>query len=169
VPADLLQAPPAAIAAPLPVTDQRPDIYNLNRFELSQGVPGRGYEEAKQQLQGGNGGGVWMKYIFPSMGSQGEYPHWAIGGLGEAQMYLEDTVLSERLQECCQLVLDSSRSVEEIFGEEDADKFRASMTLFTLATENVPMTAIHEFFLKCLRKCEGGPHPAIMDKCGLIP
>jgi uncharacterized protein (DUF1810 family) len=59
---------------------------------------------------------------------------YAIASTEEAAAYLAHPVLGPRLAECTELVNRvQDRSIEEIFGELDALKFRSSMTLFAEA------------------------------------
>ena len=60
---------------------------------------------------------------------------YGIADLAEAQAYLADPLLGERLRKCTEAVLDwaGRREAIEIFGSIDALKFASSMTLFELA------------------------------------
>ena len=74
---------------------------------------------------------------------------YSISSLEEATAYLNHHVLGPRLFECARLVTDTSdRTIKQILGPTDCEKFRSSMTLFARATaENqVFENALHKYF-----------------------
>ena len=81
----------------------------------------------------------WMWFIFPQikgLGSSEMSKKFAINNLKEAKEYLEHPVLGKRLIECTQLILESKRDIDKIFGWPDNEKFISCMTLFCCVKEN---------------------------------
>jgi len=76
-----------------------------------------------------------MWFVFPQLKGLGSSPnanHFGISSRAEAKAYLDHSILGPRLLECTTLVNSvEGRSIEAIFGEIDAMKFRSSMTLFS--------------------------------------
>jgi uncharacterized protein (DUF1810 family) len=76
----------------------------------------------------------WMWFVFPQLTSLGRSQTaqiYGISDLAEAQAYLDDPTLRQRLVQVCGLMLlHSDKSPEEILGSIDAMKLRSSMTLF---------------------------------------
>ncbi len=81
-----------------------------------------------------------MWFVFPQIGDLGESAMsrtYAIRSLAEAKAYLEHPVLGPRLRECTELVNRvAGRSIVEVFGRPDCDKFRSCATLFSAAAPN---------------------------------
>jgi uncharacterized protein (DUF1810 family) len=127
------------------------DPYNLQRFVGAQnGI----YDDVCTELRAGHKSSHWMWFIFPQikglgMGSTSKW--FAISSLGEAEAYLQHSILGPRLRECTQLVnLVEGLSIQEIFGSPDHLKFRSCMTLFSHATSE------NRVFLDALQKYSGG-------------
>jgi len=127
------------------------DAHNLQRFvEAQDGVTGA----VERELGSGKKRSHWMWFVFPQISGLGQSmmaQKYAIRSLDEAKAYLEHPVLGERLRRWTELVLDvEGKSAKEIFGYPDYLKFRSSMTLFTLVSEeNSP-------FHQALEKYYGG-------------
>lgn len=112
---------------------------NLERFLNAQtgsvwasNESGPTYEEALAEVRAGRKRSHWIWYIFPQMkglGHSARSHYYGIDGREEAKAYIEHPVLRERLVEISQAVLDSPRSVYEIFGS-DAIKVRSCILLF---------------------------------------
>lgn len=110
---------------------------NLERFLHAQdsgGIyDGTGtYAEALQEVKNGHKSGHWIWYIFPQMKGLGRSEisqFYGINGREEAKAYIEHPVLRERLVEICEAVLNSEKSVYDIFGQ-DAIKVRSCILLF---------------------------------------
>ena len=121
------------------------DPYNLQRFVDAQGPL---IASALVELQHGRKRGHWIWFIFPQLkglGRSANSEFFGISGLAEAQAYAEHPVLGARLTDCTQAVnVVKNRTVEDIFGEVDAMKFRSSMTLFASAAPK------NEIFLAAL-------------------
>ena len=75
-----------------------------------------------------------MWFIFPQMKGLGHSSlanFYGISSRAEAEAYLRHPVLGQRLVDCTALVNSiEGSSIEEIFGQTDAMKFRSCMTLF---------------------------------------
>jgi uncharacterized protein (DUF1810 family) len=127
------------------------DPFNLQRFVEAQApVIGRVLDE----LRSGSKRSHWMWFVFPQLEGLGrsEMARWyAIASLDEARAYLAHAVLGPRLRECSELVLAvQGRTIGEIFGAPDDQKFWSSMTLFVQAD---PSQAV---FRACLEKYFAG-------------
>lgn len=107
------------------------DPYNLQRFLAEQDED---YEFAIGELKRGKKESDWIWYIFPQvagLGSSSMAQDYAIASREEAVAYLEDPVLGQRLQECCEaLLLHTNSKIEDIMGFPDDLKLQSSMTLF---------------------------------------
>ncbi len=107
---------------------------SLDRFLRAQGGI---YDGILQELKDGKKQSHWMWFIFPQLRALGQSQiavFYGIRDLAEATAYLANPVLSARLSECCEALLQhSDRSAIRILGDIDAQKLRSSMTLFALA------------------------------------
>lgn len=128
---------------------------NLQRFldAQSQCTP---YEQVLKEIQQGKKQSDWMWYIFPQIKGLGKSQipkQYAIADLAEAEAYFRHPILGARLSACAmELVklqyepntkrftesnLSQTRiTAENIFGEVDAKKLQASITLFLEASLN---------------------------------
>ena len=123
----------------------------LDRFVSAQdGV----YERALAELEAGHKRSHWMWFVFPQLlglGRSEMAQRYAIASLDEARAYLAHPVLGPRLLECSERVLAvGGRTVHEIFGAPDDQKFWSSMTLFAVTD---PSAAV---FRSCLEKYFAG-------------
>jgi len=117
---------------------------NLNRFLLAQDVD---YDKALAEIKNGEKISHWIWYIFPQMKGLGlseKSRYYGINGRLEAIKYMENPILSSRLIEITQAVLDSPFSVYEIFGS-DAIKVRSCIKLFATVSD-------HPVFNKMIQK-----------------
>ena len=111
---------------------------NLLRFIHAQDSGGiydgtSTYEQALEEIRNGYKKSHWIWYVFPQMKGLGHSEiseFYGINGREEAKAYMENPILSQRLIEATQAVLDSEHSVYDIFGQ-DVIKFRACMLLFS--------------------------------------
>jgi uncharacterized protein (DUF1810 family) len=82
-----------------------------------------------------------MWYIFPQLRGLGQSynsTYYGIDGLAEAREYLKHPVLSARLYEITEALLEhKGKSALEIFGDIDAQKLHSCMTLFSLVTNDL--------------------------------
>ena len=107
------------------------DINSLDRFLEAQETM---YEKALKEIKKGKKKSHWMWYIFPQLRGLGR-SHMAftygINGLEEAKAYLDHPVLSARLIEITEALLQhKGKYIEDIMGDIDDLKLRSSMTLF---------------------------------------
>ena len=109
------------------------DRFNLQRFLDAQanGV----YEQALSEIRACEKRSHWMWFIFPQHRELGRSPtakYYGLSGEEEARAYLAHPVLGPRYRDCVAAVraqLDAGRSLEAIFGELDAMKFRSSVEI----------------------------------------
>ncbi|MCA1649329.1 MAG: DUF1810 domain-containing protein [Acidobacteria bacterium] len=114
------------------------DPFDLQRFIQAQanGV----YEQALSELRAGKKRSHWMWFIFPQardLGRSSTAKLYGLSGEEEAAAYLAHPLLGSRLRECVAAVLahlNTGKSLEAIFGELDAMKYRSSIAIFGLST-----------------------------------
>jgi len=108
------------------------DPYHIQRFLDAQNPV---FEKVCSELREGRKQSHWMWFIFPQiagLGSSAMSQRYGISSLQEAEAYLKDPILGERLRLCTRLVVAiDGRSIEQIFGYPDDLKFQSSMTLFS--------------------------------------
>lgn len=113
------------------------DINSLDRFLEAQE---RMYETALKEIKNGEKESHWMWYIFPQLRGLGRSQMayaYGINGLKEAKAYLDHPVLSARLIEISEALLElKDQDIEDILGDIDAMKLRSSMTLFALISKD---------------------------------
>ena len=114
------------------------DPFNLQRFVDAQG--GGVYEQALAEIRAGEKRSHWMWFIFPQhrdLGRSATAKFYGLSGEDEARAYCKHPVLGPRYRECVAAVraqVDAGRSLEAIFGEVDAMKFRSSVEIFESAS-----------------------------------
>ncbi len=127
------------------------DAKGLDRFYSAQE---KSYATALSEVKNGRKRSHWMWYIFPQiqgLGFSSISQYYSIRDLEEAEAYLNDPVLGERLKEISQALLDLDTSDPyEVFGSPDDMKLRSSMTLFAILPDADPV------FQKVLDKFYGG-------------
>ncbi len=98
------------------------------------------YATALAEIKAGKKSSHWMWFIFPQLRGLGRSAMariYGITGLDEAWAYLSHPILSARLIEISEELLQlNTQNPEEIFGEIDARKLQSSMTLFALISED---------------------------------
>ena len=113
------------------------DINSLDRFLEAQESM---YETALKEIKNGEKESHWMWYIFPQLRGLGRSQMaytYGINGLEEAKAYLDHPVLSARLIEISEALLEhKDQDIENILGDIDAMKLRSSMTLFAIISYN---------------------------------
>jgi uncharacterized protein (DUF1810 family) len=129
------------------------DPFNLQRFVDAQEPV---IDAVRSELRAGRKRTHWMWFVFPQIDGLGDSAMsrtYAIRSLREAKAYLEHPVLGARLRECADLVSRlTARSLVDIFGRPDCDKFRSCVTLFSAAAPDDGV------FLKALNgPCGGEP------------
>ena len=115
------------------------DLFDLQRFVDAQG--GGVYEQALSEIRAGEKRSHWMWFIFPQhrdLGRSSTAKFYGLLGEEEARAYLVHPVLGPRYREAVAAVrgqLDAGKSLEALFGELDAMKFRSSVEIFGFAPE----------------------------------
>lgn len=113
------------------------DVNSLNRFLDAQEHM---YATALKEIKNGEKESHWMWYIFPQLRGLGKSQMayaYGINGLEEAKSYLAHPVLSARLIEISEALLEhKDQDIEDILGDIDAMKLCSSMTLFALISED---------------------------------
>ena len=116
------------------------DLHSLDRFLKAQEHK---YETALGEIQNGKKRTHWMWYIFPQLRGLGQSDMsytYGIDGLEEARAYLEHPVLSTRLVEITEALLEhKDKDAYEIFGDIDETKLHSCMTLFAIASDGEPL------------------------------
>jgi uncharacterized protein (DUF1810 family) len=129
------------------------DPFNLRRFVDAQHPI---IDAVRAELRAGHKRTHWMWFVFPQvdgLGLSAMSKTYAIRSLAEAKAYLAHPVLGARLRECAELVNRArERSLLDIFGRPDCDKFMSCMTLFSVAA---PDDSVFAEALK--ERCGGEP------------
>ena len=102
--------------------------YRLDHFKRAQDYV---LEQAIQEILSGKKTGHWIWYVFPQMKGLGKSEMsqtYAIENREHAYIYMNSPVLCTNYRMCCQAILDSGKSVYEIFGD-DAENVRSSILL----------------------------------------
>ena len=109
------------------------DRFDLERFVSAQDAT---YARVLTELTRGLKTSHWMWFIFPQLAGLGfsdTARTYSIRNIEEAELYLQDDVLSGRLVEIAEALLDvNDKSASEIFGSPDDMKLHSSMTLFSI-------------------------------------
>lgn len=112
------------------------DKYDIDRFVKAHNYS---YNTARKELKKGQKESHWMWYIFPQVNGLG-YSYYAdkyaIKNLKEAEAYFSNETLKAHYMELCE-ILDAldAKYVDDVFPIPDDLKFRSSLTLFFLVTE----------------------------------
>lgn len=110
------------------------DPFTLQRFVDAQA--GGVYEQALSEIRAGKKRSHWIWFIFPQsaeLGRSATAKFYGLSGEEEARAYLAHPLLGPRYRECVAAVrawVENGRSLEAIFGELDAMKFRSSVEIF---------------------------------------
>lgn len=111
----------------------------LDRFKTAQQAAHGGFADALQEIRAGRKTSHWIWYVFPQLEGLGSSPnasHYALASPLEAEEYLRDPVLGERLLSIAEaayrhLCGQPPGSVRTLMGSHiDALKLVSSMTLF---------------------------------------
>jgi uncharacterized protein (DUF1810 family) len=137
------------------------DPFDLKRFVDAQAPV---YPRVVAELREGRKQSHWMWFIFPQLAGLGHSAmaqRYAIRSRDEAAAYLGHAVLGPRLLECTALVnAVEERTIREILGSPDDQKFHSSVTLFGAVSSNPEFTAaINKFY-------RGLPDPATLELLG---
>jgi len=130
------------------------DKYNIHRFleaQMSFGI----YQRALEEMKNGRKRNHWIWFVFPQMKGLGYSYNSNFYGITcreEAEAYLADETLNERLRSVCNLLLQhvkAGKTTREILGGIDSCKVCSCLTLFDAVSP-------HELFAECLQVCYGG-------------
>ena len=128
------------------------DLFDLDRFLRAQDPV---FRDVLAELARGRKQSHWMWFVFPQvagLGFSAMSQRYAIGSRTEAEAYLAHPVLGPRLIECTRLVLAvEGRTINAILGAPDDAKFRSSMTLFGVVSDEAA-------FDEALARYFGGEH-----------
>ena len=130
------------------------DKYNLLRFVEAQEAYGI-YDIAVSELERGRKRSHWIWFVFPQMKGLGYSYNSNFYGITcreEAEAYLENKILNERLRKVCRILLEQvrgGRSVHQILGGIDSYKVESCLTLFDAVLPN-------DIFAECLEVCYQG-------------
>ncbi|HUW32793.1 MAG TPA: DUF1810 family protein [Planctomycetota bacterium] len=133
------------------MNDERKDRGEFDHFVRAQAAA---YHRVLRELGIGRYQSHWIWFIFPQLRalaySSASY-RYGIASLAQAERYLKHELLSPRLCECTQMVLDiQGQTAKMIFRGPHYHKFQASMTLFSLC---IPANSL---FAKALDKYFAG-------------
>ena len=113
------------------------DPFELERFVTAQTPV---FRTVLAELKAGKKRSHWMWYIFPQLrglGNSATAQRYGLLSLEEARAYLAHALLGPRLALCTETVMESTAvSLAELFGSPDDLKFRSSMTLFAVASDD---------------------------------
>ncbi|MEI6453774.1 MAG: DUF1810 domain-containing protein [Actinomycetota bacterium] len=141
--------------------------FDLQRFVSAQDRDDI-YLRALSELLHGKKATHWIWFVFPQIAGLGlseTAQYFSISSRDEARAYLQHDLLGPRLLEASEAVLaNPERTLEEIFGELDAMKFRSSMSLFYRVD---PSNEV--FKLAIERYCHGEPDAATDQILGAAP
>lgn len=123
-------------------------------FELSRFINAQkdDYTLALQEVKNGCKQSHWIWYIFPQirgLGLSGMNEFYGIKSRAEAEAYLKNQILRERLIEITNALLTHSgkKTAWEIFGTIDAIKVRSCMTLFdAICPNDIFAEVLHDFY-----------------------
>ena len=124
------------------------DPFDLERFLKAQEPV---FRAVLGELARGRKETHWIWFVFPQiagLGFSAMSQRYAIGSRAEAEAYLAHPILGPRLIECTRLVLAvEGRTIHAILGAPDDTKFRSSMTLFgVVSNEPVFSEALARYF-----------------------
>jgi uncharacterized protein (DUF1810 family) len=112
---------------------------SLDRFRAAQSGANSGYAAALAEVRGGRKTGHWIWYVFPQLrglGHSGMSQHYGVAGPAEAEAYLRDPELGERLSQITRALEAhvcapaAPKTLNRVLGGIDALKVVSSLTLF---------------------------------------
>lgn len=125
--------------------------YNLQRFVEAQNAV---YDDAIAILRRGMMCSPYMDFIFPRLRTSTADPateRFAVGSIDEASAYLALPVLGGRYRECLRALQHlPGLSANTVFGDIDARKLHASMTLFCEAGDEFLLETVLEAWFDSL-------------------
>ena len=102
------------------------------------------YNQALSEIKNGKKVSHWIWYIFPQLlglGKSEMSQTYAIKDREHALEYMKNETLRNHYIECCQAILDSGKSVYEIFGD-DAIKVRSSILLMNSVWDDLTIKKV---------------------------
>ena len=112
------------------------NINSLDRFVEAQEAM---YPMALDEIKKGCKCTHWIWFVFPQLRGLGysrKSYEYGISGIDEVEAYLTHPLLSKRLYEITEALLEhKDKDINDIMGEVDAMKLKSSMTLFGLVSE----------------------------------
>jgi O-acetyl-ADP-ribose deacetylase (regulator of RNase III)/uncharacterized protein (DUF1810 family) len=141
---------------------------NLKRFH--EVLTDASVDAIKNELEAGEKTGHWMWFAFPQISGLGQSENaekFGVQGLDEAKAFLNDQSLEANLRQFTSFALNAALNSEEggaegvkvLFGEVDAQKFHACMTLFSQAEGESGSHKEQAFFQNALDIIyKGTPH-----------
>lgn len=115
-------------------------IFDLSRFIFAQENRDT-FSVALHELQNGKKVSHWIWFVFPQLQGLAKSPtsdYFGISGIAEAKAYMDDPILSSRLIEAVQAMLQHrEKTAAEVLGHTDSKKFQSSMTLFREAAPDI--------------------------------
>ena len=112
--------------------------YNLERFKEAQR---QDYVTALSEIRNGRKESHWIWYIFPQLkelGYSSTAKYYGIEDRGEAEAYIKDDLLRERLIEISEaLMFLESNNPSDVMGYPDNLKLRSCMTLFNIVAPEI--------------------------------
>lgn len=117
------------------------DEYRLDRFVAAQADT---YDDALDILRRGAMCTPYMDFIFPRLSPQdGVAGAYTLPSLDAAAAYLAFPLLGNRYRECVETLFKLVRtSAHDVFGDTDAARLHASLTLFAEATNEVLLRSV---------------------------
>jgi len=116
------------------------DIQRFIDAQDGQIVGTNSYEDACNELKNGQKKTHWMWFVLPQLRGLGHSEraiYYGIANKEEAREYLSDTILKTRLETIVSITLTAAgHDPIALFGEVDAEKFQASLTLFDQMTDS---------------------------------
>ena len=112
--------------------------YDLERFKKAQR---QDYVTALSEIKNGRKESHWIWYIFPQLkelGYSSTAKYYGIEDRGEAEAYIKDDLLRERLIEISEaLMFLESNNPTDVMGYPDDLKLRSCMTLFNIVAPEI--------------------------------
>ncbi len=131
---------------------------DVSRFSRAQGAgPASAYKRALAELRAGRKRSHWIWFVLPQLrglGRSARAQSYGLDGLAEAQSYLADPLLRQRLEAVIGVISDQlqqpDQSLERLMGGElDATKTISSLTLFEAAGLASATTLLNQLGRRC--------------------
>lgn len=131
---------------------------DVSRFSRAQGAgPLSAYERALAELRAGRKRTHWIWFVLPQLQGLGRSDmaqRYGLDGLAEAQVYLVDPLLRQRLEQVIEVIhhqlQQPDQTLERLMGGElDATKTISSLTLFEAAGLASATTLLNHLGRRC--------------------